>query len=256
VKFSIICSVYRREDFERWVLPAAQLLTDDIVEVATKSNLMAALNRGTLMARHRVKVYIHDDVEILEPKAFRAQLEAALQDPSVGMVGAIGSTTLDRVPWWHEPTIWGWIRHGRNHHLVSEYGNPVLVDAVEVKAVDGICYATTNDLWLPEETYRGFHFYDMEASLLMAKRCKKRVVVAPWRLHHHFSKKHASSTADFIQSAQVFAARWGVGISDQDWSWMDPEKLAQKPRFWKDGGVEISAVEAEELYKKQEVPLG
>lgn len=249
MRISVICSTWNRPDYRRWVEPVVRSISDDVVEVATRGNLMAALNRGTLMARHRVKLYLHDDLEILEPRRFVEQLEEALEDPSVGMVGAIGSTTLDRLPWWHEPRIVGMIRHGRHQGLVSEYGNPI-EGPTEVAAVDGIVYATREDLWLPEESYRGFHMYDMEASRLMAEK-GKRIVVAPWNVHHHFRRKSKGDLPDFIGAAQMFERRWGTPISEQDWNWLDEDDLARKPALWWQGRP-VSREEAVRLVEAEE----
>lgn len=249
MRFSVICSTWNRPDYRRWVEPVVRQLSDDVVEVATASNLMAAYNRGTMMARHRVKVYIHDDLEILEPRRFVEQLEEAFSDPAVGMVGAIGSTTLNRLPWWHEPEIVGMIRHGRNEGLVSEYGNPI-EGPVEVAAVDGIVYATREDLWLPEEMYRGFHMYDMEASRLMAAKGKV-IAVVPWKIHHHARRKRKRDLPDFVGAAQLFSRRYGIPISEQDWNWIDEDDLARKPALWWQGRP-VTREEAVRLVEEDE----
>jgi hypothetical protein len=121
---------------------------DELVVVEDAPSIAAAYNRGQAQTSQPVRVYVHHDVQILQPELRERLLERCA--PDVGIVGVVGSR--DRVvPWWSGSRL-GSVIDARMGHLDFGPGGPCAF-------LDGLLLATVHDLkW--DETYPGWHLYD------------------------------------------------------------------------------------------------
>lgn len=149
---SWIVATHRRDVLEANLLPDLEHALDrgdQLVVVEGARSIAAAYNDGQSRAEHPVRVYVHHDVQILDPVGLREQLlEHCTAD--VGIVGVVGSR--DRVvPWWAGSQL-GSVVDSRLGHLDFGPGGPAAI-------LDGLLLATVHSLeW--DETYDGWHLYD------------------------------------------------------------------------------------------------
>ena len=156
-------------------------------------------------------VLIHDDTEIRDP-GFEAKLRKIFSDESIGLAGAIGARNVSSLAWWEGD------RRGR----VSWNGPPggdgpevydFGTETADVDCVDGLLIALSpwavRNLRFDDETFHGFHGYDVDFSF-SARRAGKRVVVGDFPLHHH-DRAHTgfSDRAGFLEATIRWRAKWG-----------------------------------------------
>lgn len=129
-------------------LPIVWAAGDELVVVEGAPSIAAAYNKGQAQAGQPVRVYVHHDVQILQPELRDRLIERCTAD--VGIVGVVGSR--DRaVPWWDGDRL-GSVVDARLGRLDFGRGGPAAT-------LDGLLLATVHSLeW--DETYPGWHLYD------------------------------------------------------------------------------------------------
>jgi hypothetical protein len=124
-------------------------------------------------------VLLHEDVEIVDP-GFCARIRAALQQPDVAIVGAIGARGVTSLAWWEGETF------GR----VLESRGPIDFGGGthEVETVDGLMLVLSpwavRTLRFDQQRFTGFHGYDADICF-MARAAGRRVLVTELPLVHH-----------------------------------------------------------------------
>ncbi len=144
-------------------------------------SLARAYNEGARLATAPLIVFVHDDVFFATPDWGKLLREKFREDPALGLLGVAGSSYFDcRHPYWvaaREPFIQGQIIHHFDSARLSRYSN-LSVDA-PVVALDGLMLATTADIWsrhpFDQDTFDGFHFYDLDFSLRVSETADVRV---------------------------------------------------------------------------------
>jgi hypothetical protein len=168
----------------------------DYVRIDNSDNrygLCAAYNAGVAKSRGDILVFMHEDAFFMEG-GWDATLEKKFTDATIGLVGVAGTQYLfPDPPGWvvaGRPFIHGKVVHetmgGDRFHLTVFAWDEV--DA-EVVAVDGLFFAVRRELFghirFDEETFDGFHFYDLD--LCMQVRKTHRLIVTPDILIKHRS---------------------------------------------------------------------
>jgi cephalosporin hydroxylase len=160
----------------------------------------AGMMREASRAGAEMLVLMHDDLEFRDGM-LAAKLRDAFADPSVAIVGLIGSRGAKGVEWWFGE------RAGRVTDLaigLHDFGftNPT------VDSLDGMMLALSpwalENLTLEGFGYKGFHGYDAELCF-QARKAGKRVVVADITATHHSAGGFTQGLAD---AEAVFQRRW------------------------------------------------
>jgi len=145
---SWIVATHDQQILQRSLLPTVPL-DDELVVIEHAPSIAAAYNEGIRSASHRVKVFVHHDVAILDP----ARLQQLLYEHCTGvtgMVGVIGSRTAV-VPWWSGEQV-GSVIDGR----IGQLGPG---GEGHCTYLDGLLLATAQDIqW--DENIPGWHLYD------------------------------------------------------------------------------------------------
>ena len=73
----------------------------DAISIRDAKSLTSGYNEGMRASDAKYKVYLHQDVMIVEPD-FIARLLHIFEDPEIGMVGMVGTPHLpeNKIPWW------------------------------------------------------------------------------------------------------------------------------------------------------------
>lgn len=152
------------------------------VLVITEAEAMTkAYNEAMNASDARYKVYLHQDVFIVEKKFISKIVNIFKKDKSIGMLGLIGSPKLpkDGVMWHGERC--GWTYKGYESTIA-----PVKKGFQEVEAVDGYLMVTNQDIPWREDVFTGWDFYDISQCLEFRKLGYKIVVPAQkteWAIH-------------------------------------------------------------------------
>jgi hypothetical protein len=148
-------------------------------------------------------VLLHEDVELFDP-AFGVRVRAALADPDVAVVGAVGARGVRSLAWW-EGEMAGGVAESRGS-IFHGFTN------VEVDSVDGLMLVLSpwavRHLRFDTETFSGFHAYDLDICF-SARAAGKRVVVADLPLMHHTKGGYGDKAAWDAANA-AFQAKWGL----------------------------------------------
>jgi hypothetical protein len=117
-------------------------------------------------------VLVHDDVVLRDPH-LPSKLTTLFDDPTIGLVGAIGASGVQSVDWWLYDTH-GWVEETER---VIDFGRGTF----DVDVVDGVLIAMSStamrQLRFDAGRFTGFHGYDCDISM-QARSAGLRVVVA------------------------------------------------------------------------------
>ena len=138
----------------------------DIIRVSHPTSIYSAYNDASSKAKYRTKVFMHQDVNLMDTSWLNKVVAAFTMDEKIGMVGFVGTRKLaDKGFWWESggQYITGQLYSGQ------ESANWIFDNQsfmTEVECLDGFFLAINRDFtW--DESLTGFHFYDMDASRSM-----------------------------------------------------------------------------------------
>lgn len=160
----------------------------DLVEVRNAKSMAAGCNEGMRLSEAKYKIYMHQDVFLINKHFLLDLLALFQQDERIGLVGMVGTPYLTK-----DATMWHGIRYGGFYKL-EEYLEKALVKRffpiyegyMEVEAVDGLLLATQYDLPWREDCFQRWDFYDVSQSFEFKKAGYKVVVPGQnpeWYIH-------------------------------------------------------------------------
>jgi len=185
-----------------------------------------AYNSGASQSRYPFLCFVHEDV------SFRTEhwgeiVIKILADHSIGLIGVAGNI--------HKmPTISGWwgVTQDRstyrrqiiqtsplNGQTRHEYENPLQETLADVVVLDGVWLCCRTEIWqeipFDEDTFPGFHFYDIDFSLHVQQQY--RVCVTFEMILEHYSD--GNFTAAWYRDGIRFLNKWEnhlpVSVSDE-----------------------------------------
>lgn len=170
----------------------------DIVAVTGAPSMAAGYNAGMQSSNAKYKVYLHQDVFIINKNFIADMLAVFCADEQVGLIGMVGTEDLGEDAY----AIIAW-NYGKVIDISGEFLDLPPKDGVfqEVEALDGLLLATQYDLPWREDLFDGWDFYDI-SQCMEFKRAGYRVAVPyqknPWCCHdnaynkmgryHHYRK--------------------------------------------------------------------
>lgn len=200
-----------RVGIERVAEPDSEILIDAAAgSIARGYNLLldCVAEREDLEAL----VIVHADAEIVDPQ-FMTKLRAALADPDVAVVGAIGTTGVSDMAWWdgaphgssapyHYGELGGGALHWSEDAATPRFG--------EVDVIYGVMIALSP--WAVrnlrfDETIGMVHGYDFDICR-QARAAGRKVVTADLRIAHHHSLDLVKDSAIWVDSHMRAADRF------------------------------------------------
>lgn len=175
------CILYLRE------LNIPEGFTIDLLTIAEADSMTAGYNAGMHGSDAKYKIYMHQDVCIINRDFLVETIKIFEGDASVGMIGMVGTKKLPEsgVMWESKERIGAL----RSCHLntVDDYfdkGHKEVYSAVE--AIDGLLMMTQYDVEWREDLFTGWDFYDVSQSFEFRRKGYQVVVPrqeVPWVLH-------------------------------------------------------------------------
>lgn len=188
----IMCT--NREDYkEEALLYIGRLRVPDgyeieVLTVEQAVSMTSGYNEGMAASDAKYKVYLHQDVFLLELDILQQILDIFQSDDTIGLIGAVGSVMLPE-----DGVMWHGVRCGRLYgadRLMQKENErailPVIEPLQEVEAVDGLLMITQYDIPWREELLNSWDFYDISQCMEFRKRGYKVVVPRmenPWCFH-------------------------------------------------------------------------
>ena len=188
-RFCFIYCVDNQSQFEESLKYINQLnvpegYTKEYRAIKDAPNIFHGYNQGMNSTNAKYKVYLHQDVDILNQNFIPDCLDLFLRYPRLGMLGVAGAKRLPKTGvWWAAPQTFGKVYHTGLLAFAE-----VVKDYEVVQAIDGLIMITQYDRVWREDLLRDWHFYDISQSLEFIKAGYQVGVprqTSPWCRHHH-----------------------------------------------------------------------
>ena len=157
----------------------------DVLTVQDATSMTAGYNEAMESSDAKYKVYLHQDVMIVEEE-FLFRLLRIFENTSIGMFGMVGTTHLaENAVMWYSDRI-GRLYTSNVYFMGDSELGEVHGEYQEVDAIDGLLMATQYDLPWREDIFDKWDFYDVSQSFEF-RRHGYQVVVPhmdkPWCIH-------------------------------------------------------------------------
>ncbi len=158
----------------------------ETLAVRNANNAANGYNQAMKDTDAKYKIYLHQDCFIIE-KLFLSNILKIFEDPSIGMIGMVGSSNLpENGVWWESHKMLGAV-YDNHESILREYNYKNFNPKYELGcAVDGFCISTQYDApWL-DKLFNGWHFYDVSQSIHFISKGYKVAIATqtkPWCLH-------------------------------------------------------------------------
>lgn len=136
----------------------------ELLAIEKATSMTAGYNEGMRASDAKYKIYLHQDVFIVNPDFLAEILQLFESNEKIGLIGMVGSPKLPC-----DFVMWSGKRVGKIYGGFFEYD----IDAeemdkdcpyVECEAVDGLLIATAYDVEWREDLLNGWDFYDISQS--------------------------------------------------------------------------------------------
>lgn len=183
-------------------------ITVETMPIRSAKSMTEGYNIGMKLARGRYKVYLHQDVWIINPYIINHLLSIFQNNNDIGMVGVIGAKSLPpSCVWWESENGIGSVvdSHTGQFEIIDycslddekkQYKEATAqmgesyknfhIEYEKVEAIDGLFMATQYDIDWREDLFDGWHFYDISQCYEFKKRQYDIVVpyqAEPWCIH-------------------------------------------------------------------------
>lgn len=192
----------------RWLaLPEGMEL--EILEIRDALSMASGYNRGMRSSNAKYKVYMHQDVFIINKYFIYDLISIFNSQESIGLIGLIGSVKVpENGIMWSEKRVGNWSEiipwEGYRYDMEQDGG-------WEVEGVDGLLMATQYDIPWREDLFDGWDFYDL-AHCFEMKRGGYRIVV-PVQRHIWFihDDKAALTLWNYNKYRKIFVEEYMKG---------------------------------------------
>lgn len=158
----------------------------EVIPIKGAQSISSGYNEGMKKARGKYKVYLHQDVYIINQNFIKDIIEI-FENNNIGIIGCAGAKDIpDNLVWWESKSLFGKVYEIRNSNMKLLYFNNPTNKYEEVSLLDGFILITQYDIPWREDIFDGWHFYDISQSLELKKKNKKVVVAyqqIPWCIH-------------------------------------------------------------------------
>lgn len=164
-------------------------LSTEVVPITNASSMAAGYNQGMRQSDAKYKVYLHQDVFLLNRNFIADTLAVFSSHDNIGMLGLVGTKRLpDNGCMWTTPMRTGALRSCVLNTVDDYFDLPISQTKgyAPVQAVDGLLIMTQYDIPWREDLDLGWDFYDVSHSLEFSKAGYRIVVphqTTPWVLH-------------------------------------------------------------------------
>ena len=166
-------------------VPAGYQIEHIFIEEA--SSMTSGYNKAMKKTDAKYKVYLHQDVYILNHNFLIDILSLFGKFPIVGMLGVVGTKNLpENGVWWEGKEKYGKVLESSPGKMRLLSFSEVSRDYESVKAIDGLMIVTQYDIPWREDLFKSWHFYDI-SQCMEFKKAGYEVGIPkqdePWVMH-------------------------------------------------------------------------
>ncbi|MCR4746049.1 MAG: glycosyltransferase family protein [Lachnospiraceae bacterium] len=173
----------------------------DILKVYDAKSICSGYNEGMNSSRSKYKIYMHQDVRIIDRYFLYYLLHIFSENPEIGIMGMVGAEDFSSDGYvWHSPLSGSWIEGKVD--AASLYRSD-MTSLKKVMLLDGFLLATQYDIPWREDIFDGFHFYDASECMEFKKAGYQAAVPYqknPWCLH----ECGWSNTGNYLHYSDIF----------------------------------------------------
>lgn len=178
----------------------------EVFPIIGAASMTSGYNYGMSLSDAKYKVYLHQDVFIINKNFINDIIRIFEDNPDIGMLGMVGAKhVVDNSP------ITSWDCGNLYHNCIP---NHMQFDSEEklsyVEALDGLLLATQYDCLWRDDVFDGWDFYD-------ASQCREFIIKGyqvavpyqnePWCYHDN----HYSKMAEYNKYCRIYAEIYGTG---------------------------------------------
>jgi GT2 family glycosyltransferase len=197
-----------------------------------KYSIFAAYNEGVRKAKYPYLCFAHEDILFHTPQWGTALVEH-LKNKETGLVGVIGGHYMPvfSASWWQADLssgiyIQGYTKKGKYSACLTKSVD-FLKDkkSIEVVTVDGLWFCIPKSLFstitFDEQTYPGFHCYDVDICMQVRNAGYKVLVVSDILIEH---KSVGNADEQWLKNLALFYFKWhdklpqiaGITLNDKE----------------------------------------
>lgn len=190
--------------------------TIDLLTIEDASSMASGYQEAMEQSDAGYKIYLHQDVFILNKYFLSDLLSVFKADPTIGMIGMVGYEVVseDGIMWhrkrigaiYQKKNIGSYLNYGEYRYSVSSDGYTC------VAVVDGLLIATAYDLPWNTKELKAFDFYDAFQSMEFLENGYKIAVPTqknPWCLH---DDNQLSTLIHYDQYRQLFLKKYHYAL--------------------------------------------
>jgi GT2 family glycosyltransferase len=134
----------------------------EFIAIESASSIASGYNQGMRQTDAKYKVYLHQDVFIVN-KNFLYDIIALFEKyPKLGMIGVAGAKTVPKNGvWWESTQRFGKVYDSHTGEMKLLSFKDTELDYEPVQAIDGLIMITQYDTPWREDLFTGWHFYDL-----------------------------------------------------------------------------------------------
>jgi len=193
--------------------------TVDTLTITDAKSITSGYNEGMSASDAKYKIYMHQDVFILNKYMLYDIIDIFNSDSSIGMIGMVGYKTIAPTGkmWDAErcgtTKLYGSLRNYPNSFYRFEeylsYRFDLVNDGLtDVAIIDGLMMITSQDIPWDEDTLKGWDFYDAFQSILFLEKSYRIVVpnqIFPWFIH---DDGYILSMWDYNKNRKIFLEKY------------------------------------------------
>lgn len=189
-----------------------------IIDNSTSSrSIFQAYNEGVKRSKGDILCFCHEDI-LFRSNNWGALIQDLFSDETIGALGVIGTHFLPKAPmyWWYSPYISQYsINNDKGISTLNDTRDYVRGHLADVAAIDGVCFFIPKALFqtirFDEQTFSGFHGYDMDISMQVQKLGKRVCVTDVLTIEHFWSEdsfQNQSYMAKLDANMELFYNKW------------------------------------------------
>lgn len=191
-KICFITCVNDIEIYQESLLYINHLLIPDgfkieIIKIKDAECITKAYNSAMQSSDAKYKVYLHQDVFIVNKNFINNVVDLFLKHPNIGMIGFAGSAKIPTTGiWWDSKCNYGKVfdSHSGKMELLSFLD--INGEYQKVQGIDGLMMITQYDVPWRDDIFTGWHFYDLSQSMEFIRAGYQVGIpcqVEPWCVH-------------------------------------------------------------------------
>jgi 2-polyprenyl-3-methyl-5-hydroxy-6-metoxy-1,4-benzoquinol methylase len=134
----------------------------ELIPIENAQSMTSGYNQGMMSTDARYKVYMHQDVFIINKDFLIDTIKLFKSNTTLGMLGVIGAKTIpESGVWWESKDKIGKVYDSHKDKIELLEYNSVEQEVEPVNAIDGLLMMTQYDITWKEDVIKGWHFYDI-----------------------------------------------------------------------------------------------